>query len=111
MFGWFKKRPEPAPVAERLAPKPQHEIDAADLAQLLLDEYVYTMVVELPEHRPLDPPTRERYEDTTKLYQLAGVLIGLLTEENKDPLFGTLRNHIEATLFAASPHRRPTLPT
>jgi hypothetical protein len=110
MFGWFKKQPDPAPVTEWSAPEPPHEIDTADLAQLLLGEYVYTIVVELPPDRPLDPATRARYENTTKLYQLAGVLICLLTKEKTDPMFGTVRNHLEGTLFGFLPDGRPKLP-
>jgi hypothetical protein len=103
MFGWFKKQSEPALIAEKPPPKQQYEIDAAELAQLLLDEYVCKIVVDAAKDRPLDPATTARYEAKTRRYQLAAVLMALKDEERQNPRFGAVREHIEGAVFASSP--------
>ncbi len=109
MFGWFKKQPKPAPMAENVAPKQQHEIDAAELAQLLLNEYVCKIVVDAAKDRPLDAATTGRYEAKTRRYQLAAVLMALKGEERQHPSFGPVREHIESTVFASSPDGEASL--
>jgi len=83
--------------------KRKHKVEATELAQSLLNEFVHKIVVYAPDDLCLDAIMTARYEIKAKLYQLAAVLMALMVEEGKNAGFLPVREHLEADIFPSSP--------
>jgi len=81
--------------------KRKHGVEASELAQSLLDEFIRKIVADVKDLQ-LDAPTRERYEAKTRLYQFAAVLIALIREERTNTRFLAVRDHLERCIFPPS---------
>ncbi len=91
--------------------KRKHKVEATELAQSLLNEFVYKIAGDAAKDFDLrlDAATTARYEVKTRLYRLAAVLMALIGEERKNPRFLAVRDRIESNVFPSSPDEGASL--
>lgn len=83
--------------------KRKHKVEATELAQSLLNEFVDKIVGDVAKDLRLDAVTTARYKAKTRLYQLAAVLMAVMGEERRNPRFLAVREHLERNVFPSSP--------
>jgi hypothetical protein len=81
--------------------KRRHRVYPAGLAQSLFDEFVEKAIAS-PEALHLNAANAARYETKAKLYRIAIILLALVSEEQKNPKFSSVRNNFESKVFPPS---------
>jgi hypothetical protein len=77
----------------------KRSIASADLAEALLEEFIYRTTFDASTSLRLDAPSVARFADKAHLYKLASVLIALGREEQTNSRFAAVRAEFERRVF------------